>query len=150
MRKIAPGVDYYQVVFTMPEELSSLALGNRKVIFNLLFHTAWKSLKKVLKAEQQYEAAASLVLHTWNQRLESHVHVHAVVPGGGPSLVDPDTWKNAVPPPHERQSRWWLVDADAPRVEFSEQFLKSLRRLHAKKELKLEVICRTATPSKRF
>jgi len=45
MKKIVPGVDYYQVVFTMPEELSSLALGNRKVMFNLLFHTAWKSLK---------------------------------------------------------------------------------------------------------
>ena len=138
LKKIVPGVDYYQVVFTMPEELSSLALGNRKVIFNLLFHTAWRSLKKVLADEQQYEAAASLVLHTWNQRLESHVHLHAVVPGGGPSLVDPGTWKNAVPPPHERQSRPWLADADVLRVEFRQQFLAGLRRLQTKGELKLE------------
>ena len=97
MKKIVPGVDYYQVVFTMPEELSSLALGNRKVIFNLLFHTAWRSLKKVLADEQQYEAAASLVLHTWNQRLESHVHLHAVVPGYCSLAPKIDTRRWSVP-----------------------------------------------------
>ena len=138
MKKIVEGVDYYQVVFTMPAELSSLALGNRRVIFTLLFHAAWKALKKVLEDEQAYEAAALMVLHTWNQHLDGHVHLHAVVPGGGPSLKYPGTWKNAVPPPHERSSRWWLVDADVLRVEFRDTFLKGLRRLHANGKLKLE------------
>jgi hypothetical protein len=84
MKKIVDGVNYYQVVFTMPDDLPSLALGNRRVILNLLFHAAWKSLKKVLEAEQAYEAAASMVLHTWNQHLDAYMHLHAVVPGGGP------------------------------------------------------------------
>jgi hypothetical protein len=137
MKKIVSGVDYYQVVFTLPDELSSLALGNRRAIFNLLFHAAWKALKKVLEVEQAYEAAAAMVLHTWNQHLDSHVHLHAVVPGGGPSLNEPGTWKNAVPPPHERPDRWWLVDADDLRHEFRDTFLKGLRRLYAKGELKL-------------
>lgn len=158
MKKMVEGVDYYQVFFTLPEQLSSLALGNRRAIFNLLFHTAWKSLKKVLENEQAYEAAASMVLHTWNQKLESHVHLHAVVPGGGPSLAKTKRggshvdcsynsprprppgrpgWKNAVPP-HGRSTRKWLLDADNLRHEFRDTFLAGLRRLHAKGELKLE------------
>ena len=138
LKKIVAGVDHYQVVFTMPDDLSSLALGNRRAIFNLLFHSAWKSLKQVLENEQAYEAAALMVLHTWNQKQEGHVHVHAAVPGGGPSLKEPGEWKNAVPPTHERQDRWWLVDADDLRHEFRKQFLKGLRLLHTKGELKLE------------
>ncbi len=67
------------------------------------------------------------------------MHVHAVVPGGGPSLKQPGTWKSAAPPPpHERPDRWWLVDADVLRVEFRNQFLKGLRQLHVAGELKLE------------
>ncbi len=137
MKRITAGVDYFQVVFTIPDHLSSLTLGNRREMFNLLFRSASKSLKTVLETEQQYEAAASMVLHTWNQKLDAHVHVHAVVPGGGPSLQVPGTWKKAEPPPHERPDRWWLVDADHLRAEFRTQFLTCLRRLHAKGELKL-------------
>jgi len=99
------GVDYDQVVFTMPDDLSALTLGNRREMFNLLFRSAAKSLKTVLEKEQQYKAAASMVLHTWNQKLDAHVHLHAVVPGGGPSLRHPGTWKKAEPPPHERPDR---------------------------------------------
>lgn len=121
----------------MPDQLSSLALGNRREIYNLLFRSAWKSIKRVLEDEQQYEAAASMVLHTWNQQLDSHVHIHAVVPGGGPSLKNPGTWKKAVPPPNERASRWWLVDADDLRHEFRRVFLQGLRQLHASGKLNL-------------
>ena len=27
-----------------------------------------------------------MVLHTWNQKLEAHAHVHAVVAGSGPAI----------------------------------------------------------------
>lgn len=121
----------------MPDQLSALALGNRRAIFNLLFRSAWKSLKRVLENEQQYEAAASMVLHTWNQHIDSHVHLHAVIPGGGPSLKNPGTWKKAVPPPNERASRWWLVDADDLRHEFRRIFLLGLKKLHTDNKLNL-------------
>ena len=132
-----PNLDYFQVVFTMPDRLSSLALGNRKVMFDLLFRSAWQSLKKVVESEQQFEPAAAMVLHTWNQKLDAHVHVHALVPGGGPSLTEPGTWKTSCPPPHENQRRLWLVDADVLRVKFRDHFLDGLRRLHKQGELKL-------------
>ena len=61
---LLPGVDYFQVVFTLPDLLSSLALGHRSEIFDLLFHTAWKSLRDVMRQELQIEPAALMVLHT--------------------------------------------------------------------------------------
>ena len=76
---LLPGIDYFQVVFTMPDKLSSLALGNRREIFDLLFRSAWHALKQVIEDEQQFEAAASMILHLWNQHLESHIHLHACV-----------------------------------------------------------------------
>ena len=42
------GVHYFQVVFTLPSELSSLALGNRQKIYDLLFASAWSALKETI------------------------------------------------------------------------------------------------------
>jgi len=33
-----------------------------------------------------------MVLDTWNQKLDAHAHVHALVPGGGPSLTGDRRW----------------------------------------------------------
>lgn len=90
-RLLLDGVHYFQVVFTLPSEPSSLALGNRQAIYNLLFQAAWSALRETIAAEQRYEPAALMVLHTWNQKLESHAHVHAVVPGGGDERQIPIT-----------------------------------------------------------
>ncbi|NJN05407.1 MAG: IS91 family transposase, partial [Rhodobacteraceae bacterium] len=70
-----------------------------------------------------------MVLHTWNQKLEAHGHVHAVVPGAGPSL-DGDRWVRT--PPR------YLVDADALRAAYRRAFLDGLERLWRRGELKLE------------
>ena len=72
---LLPGITYFQVVFTIPDKLSSLALGNREEMYDLLFRAAWKTLKDVIADEQLFEAAAVMVLHTWNQMLEAHAHV---------------------------------------------------------------------------
>jgi len=135
---LLPGVTYYQVVFTIPDKLSSLTLGNRKAMFDLLFHSAWQALKQTIEDEQQFEAAAAMMLHTWNQQLDAHVHVHAFVPGGGPSLNRPNQWKIARPPARETQHRFWLVDADELRLAFRTAFLAGLRRLQARGELQLD------------
>ena len=134
---LLPGVTYYQVVFTIPDKLSSLTLGNRQAMFDLLFRSAWQALQRTIEHEQQFEAAAAMMLHTWNQHLEAHVHVHAFVPGGGPSLQMPDEWKTARPPAQETQNRFWLVDADDLRLAFRTAFLTGLRRLQARGELNL-------------
>jgi len=135
---LLPGVNYFQVVFTIPDKLSSLALGNRRVMYDLLFHSAWRALRDTIAEEQGFAAAAGMVLHTWNQHLESHVHVHAFVPGGGPSLTGDRCWITSQRPNVPRQDGPYLVDADALRLLFRKLFLRGLRRLHARGKLKLD------------
>ena len=134
---ILDSVDYYQVVFTLPGELSRLALGNRRPIYNLLFASAWSALKKTIEAEQGYDAAALLVLHTWNQKLDAHAHVHAVVPGGGPAL-DGSGWRVSQRAGDPSSVGHYLIDADELRHQFRDDFLKGLNQLREKGELTLE------------
>jgi hypothetical protein len=134
---LVPKVDYFQVVFTLPDKLSSLALGNRREIYSLLFRSAWAALRGVIEKEQGFEAAAAMVLHTWNQKLEPHAHVHALVPGGGPSLEGARRWIKSRCRSGQRHDGPYLVEAKDLRKQFRKKFLNGLKRLHRKGELKL-------------
>ncbi len=134
---ILPGVTYYQVVFTLPSELSELALANRHQMADLLVGSAWKSLSKRIKTEQGYDPAAISVLHTWNQQLEAHWHVHLLVPGEGPGL-NGRQWKRATAPPQANNSDgYYLVDADGLREAYRKGAIAKLERLRATGKLKL-------------
>jgi len=135
---ILDGVTYYQVVFTLPSELSELALANRKAMSELLCSSAWKALKKSIGTEQNFDPAAMMVLHTWNQQLDAHWHVHALVPGGGPSLSGLECWKHAEAPEGAANSDgYYLVDTTNLREEFRKVAIAHLRRLRKRDELKL-------------
>ncbi len=112
-------------------------LGNRRAIYDLLFTTAWSALKKTIEAEQGYDGAALMVLHTWNQKLDAHAHVHAVVPGGGPAL-DGSGWRVSQRAGDPTSAGYYLVDADELRCCFRDDFLVGLDRLRERGELKLE------------
>jgi hypothetical protein len=134
---IFDGVDHFQVVFTLPSELSRLALGNRKPIYDLLFASAWSALKQTIESEHGFDPAALLVLHTWNQKLDAHAHVHVVVPGCGPAL-DGTGVRFAQRGDDETSRGRYLVDAEQLRQSYREIFLKGLDRLHRNSALKLE------------
>ena len=76
---------YVHVVFTLPHELAPLALQNKRVIYNLLFQASAQTLLQVARDPKHLGAEIGFlsVLHTWNQKLEHHPHVHCVVPAGG-------------------------------------------------------------------
>ena len=132
------GVRYFQSVFTLPSELSQLALTNRKLFAELLPQTAWSCVRRQIGEEQRYEAAAMSVLHTWNQQLESHWHVHLLIPGEGPSL-DGQRWEKATSPPHARNSDgFYLVDVEKLRERYRKLFLKRLSRARSQGKLRLE------------
>ena len=131
------GVTYFQVVFTIPDKLSSLALGNREEMYDLLFRAAWKTLKQVVECEQQFEAAAVMVLHTWNQKLDAHAHVHALVPGGGPALTGDRRWVNSRRPHVKQCDGNYLVNSEVLKSEFRKNFLAGLKRIHKKGKLNL-------------
>jgi len=128
------------IVRTSPaigETASSLALGNRSVMYDLLFRAAWKTLKGVIADEQLFEAAAVMVLHTWNQMLEAHAHLHAMVPGGGPALTGDRRWIKSRRPHVKHCDGNYLCDSEELKSEFRDNFLAGLRRLHASGKLKL-------------
>jgi Putative transposase/Transposase zinc-binding domain len=83
-RELLP-VPYAHVVFTLPHELAPLALQNKKTVYDLLFRASAETLQEVARNPQRLGAEIGFfgVLHTWNQKLEHHPHVHCVVPAGG-------------------------------------------------------------------
>jgi hypothetical protein len=82
-------VRYVHVVFTLPHEVAPLALANKKTIYTLLFRLSAETLMEFARDPRLLGAEIGFfsVLHTWNQRLEHHPHVHSVVPEGG---ISPD------------------------------------------------------------
>jgi Putative transposase/Transposase zinc-binding domain len=78
-------VPYAHVVFTLPHELAPLALQNKRVVYDLLFRTSAATLIEVARNRDRLGADIGFfsVLHTWNQKLQHHPHVHCVVPAGG-------------------------------------------------------------------
>ncbi len=79
---------YVHVVFTLPRELAPLVLQNRKAVYGLLFRASAETLMEVARDPRHLGAEIGFfsVLHTWNQKLGLHPHVHCVIPAGGLSL----------------------------------------------------------------
>ena len=134
---LIPALNYFQAVFTLPDTLSSFALGNRKEIYSLLMQSTWSSLNTTLRDEQGIIPAAKLVLHTWNQELDVHLHVHALVQGGGPSL-DETRWIETKHPIHQNRKKLYLCDNRELSARFQKSFIEGLRKLHRQGRLKFE------------
>ena len=82
---------YVHVVFTLPHELAPLALQNKKLLYHLLLQTSAATLLEVALDPKHLGAEIGFfsVLHTWNQKLEHHPHVHCVVPALGALISGP-------------------------------------------------------------
>src|SRR6201984_3540407 len=76
---------YMHVVFTLPSRLAPLVLQNKKVIYDLLFRTSAETLLEVARDPRLLGAEIGFfsVLHTWNQQLQLHPHLHIIIPAGG-------------------------------------------------------------------
>jgi hypothetical protein len=134
---LLPKVHYFQIVFTLPKPLWGLMLGSRKPTYRLLFRAAWEALQQVLREQLGCEPAALMVLHTWNQRLDHYPHLHALVPGGGPSL-DGRRWVQSKHPYHHGRQKPYLVDNTVLSERFQAKFLAGLAGLHERGQLKLQ------------
>jgi hypothetical protein len=119
---------YVHVVFTLPHQLSPLALQNKREIYSLLFRTSAETLLQVARDRKHLGAEIGFfsVLHTWNQKLLHHPHVHCVVPAGG-LAPDHTRWKMS-------QRRFFLPVAVLGEV-FRGKFVDGLRQLHAQRKL---------------
>lgn len=86
-REILP-VPYYHVIFTLPHDLNPMVLSNKSVMFNLLFKSVSKTLLQFGENSLGGKLGFIAVLHTWDQKLNAHFHLHCLVAGGAFSKKD--------------------------------------------------------------
>ncbi len=134
---------YVHVVFTLPHLLAPLALQNKKLVYGLLFQASAATLLEVARNPRHLGADIGFfsVLHTWNQKLEHHPHVHCVVPAGGLSL-DHARWIRP-------RYRFFLPVKVLSRV-FRGKFVAALKRAFADGQLGFHGNLRVLAPPKVF
>src|ERR671918_910817 len=87
-------VGYFHLVFTVPHELNRLILVNKKPLINILFHAVSEALLEFARTYLGGTLGLTTVLHTWDQTLLDHFHLHCLVPAGALSL-DQNRWSPA-------------------------------------------------------
>jgi hypothetical protein len=122
-------VEYYHVVFTLPEPISTIAYTNKAALYRLLFDVAAETLTTIAADPKHLGAqiGATLVLHTWGSALTHHPHVHGIVPGGGLS-PDGERWVAC--------RRGFFLPVRVLSRLFRRRFIEELAKLHRSGELR--------------
>src|SRR6266566_9478327 len=127
-------VPYCHMVFTLPAQLSPLALQNPRVVYTLLFQAVAETLQTIARDPQHLGAEIGFlgVLHTWGQTLHHHPHIHCLVPAGGLAL-DGTAWVSC-------PKRFFLPVRVLSRF-FRRTFLTALRQAAAHEHLSMQGQC---------
>ena len=91
-------VPYFHVVFTLPEQIGTIAYQNKAVTYDLLFKASSETMLTIAADPKHLGARIGItaVLHTWGSAMTHHPHVHMIVPGGGISS-DGGRWISTKP-----------------------------------------------------
>lgn len=120
---------YFHNVFTLPHELNPLILSNMKVLLAMLF-AAVKETLQFFAGDPQWRLVGQLgfisVLHTWNQKLLDHFHLHCIIPAGALSF-DKTKWIAA------RENYLFRVESLAK--EFRKRYLCKLEKAYDQGQL---------------
>jgi hypothetical protein len=119
-------VGYFHLVFTLPHELNPLMLVNKKVLCDVLFKAVSQTLLEFGRTHLHGSLGFICVLHTWDQTLRDHFHLHCLIPGGALSF-NGTQWIAA------RQT--FLFSVKALGLVFRGKFLDLLERAFSKDEL---------------
>jgi DNA-directed RNA polymerase subunit RPC12/RpoP len=137
-------VPYSHVIFTLPHQLIPLAWQNPKLVYGLFFRAVSHALLTLASDPRHLGAQLGFlaVLHTWNQQLQPHPHLHCLVPAGG---LSPD------------QTRWipcrhvnFFLPVKALGALCRGQFLTLLRRAFRKGKLRLSGVLVSLQQPKAF
>ena len=124
---------YFHVVFTLPHELNSLLYSNQKLLYGM-FHRCCARTLLELSADPKFLGALPgiiQVLHTWNQELDYHVHMHCIISGGGL------TKDNKLRKSKDR----FFIPVFVLRDKFKGKFLAHLNQLHTDHKLTFSESC---------
>lgn len=125
-------VPYVHLVFTLPHSLNDLYGAHPRWVIDTLFACAAQTLTEFAANPKWMGAqggtpAFSLVLHTWGQELQRHIHVHAVMACG--VLDRTSQWVTPVRKPD------FLFPVQALSKVFRGKFLAALARAHHKGDI---------------
>jgi hypothetical protein len=109
--------------------LAPLALQNKEVIYGLLIRCSAETLIEIAADPKHLGAEIGFfsVLHTWNQKLQHHPHVHCVVAAGG---LSPDHTHWVRP----GDNRFFLPEAVLSEV-FRGKFFEALQQAYVSGQL---------------
>lgn len=120
---------YFHNVFTLPHELNPLILSNKKVMLAMLFGAAKETLQ-IFAGDPQWRLVGQLgfisVLHTWNQKLMDHFHLHCIIPAGVLSF-DKTKWVAA--------RDQYLFKVESLAKEFRKRYLAKLEKAYGQEKL---------------
>lgn len=126
---------YYHLVFTLPHELNSLTMGNRKSMYDLLLKASSYTILTLTRDEKWLGASPGIIsiLHTWGQDMSFHPHVHCIVSGGGVVEEKGEAmyWKK-----EQRTKHDFLIPKAILQDVFKAYYLKQLRKMLAEGALK--------------
>src|SRR5690606_8389713 len=124
---------YFHLVFTLPQELRSIVMGNRRLLFTLLFEASTYTIRKLGMDKKYMGVTPGIVsiLHTNGQDLTFHPHVHCIVTGGG--LSSEGKWQV-----ERRRQGNFLFPRRAMEKIFKGYFLDKIQQYHQQKLLKIE------------
>lgn len=125
---------YFHVVFTLPHELNPLIYCNQKLLYGLLHKCCAETLLE-LSADKKYLGAHPgiiQVLHTWNQELDYHVHMHCIISGGG--LTSDHRIR--------KSSAKFFIPVRVLRDKFKGKYLSRLDALYQQEKLVFSSSCR--------
>jgi Transposase zinc-binding domain/Putative transposase len=71
-------VEYFHLVFTLPEQIAAIAFQNKSVAYDILFRATAETLLTIARDPKHLGAEIGFfcVLHTWGQNLQHHPHLH--------------------------------------------------------------------------
>jgi len=120
---------YFHNVFTLPHELNPLIMINKSIMLALLF-TAVKETLQDFARDPQWRLEGQLgfisVLHTWNQKLMDHYHLHCIIPAGALSYGR-KKWISA--------RTKYLFKVQSLAKEFQRRYLNKLEKAYRKNAL---------------
>ena len=117
---------YFHLVFTLPHELNALILTNKRILLSHLFKAVGETLVDFGRSRLGGQIGLITVLHTWEQTLLDHFHLHCLVPAGALSF-DHKRWSPA------REN--FLFPIKALSVVFRGKFLDLLKSSFATNKL---------------
>ncbi len=119
---------YFHLVFTVPDSVRQLIFLNQKLLYQLMYDAASKTLIDLSKEKVGAIPGFTLVLHTWTQTLMFHPHLHCIIVGGGLSNDDSH---------FKSFKKKFFLHVKVLSAVFKGKFLEGLKKLYSSGDLYL-------------